>query len=156
MPKINVTSVTTRIYKEKRPSSHPQNKPNSNPIKLFHICVKVCPERSRRISAQMNITFYLTNHYENLCHRYLCHRYSCHRYQRKFMPKVFDFGELSRVVAHSFLCLSAFVATNNPRNPWNPWFPNCLVLKYNPKNQNNSRFLHSGIENSQINRSAER
>ncbi len=29
---MNITSVTITDYKEKHPSSHPQNKPNSNPI----------------------------------------------------------------------------------------------------------------------------
>ncbi len=33
MPKINVTYCLTTDYKEKRPSSHRKNKPNSNPNK---------------------------------------------------------------------------------------------------------------------------
>ncbi len=62
---MNITPVTIRDYKENHPPGHPKNNHNSNPIKLFHICVKVCPERSRRISAQINVTFVLTRDYEN-------------------------------------------------------------------------------------------
>ena len=29
---MNITSIVTRDYKENQPSSHPKNKPNSNPI----------------------------------------------------------------------------------------------------------------------------
>ena len=58
------------------PPKQTQFKPKTKPIKLFHICVKVCPERSRmdlQNKPQMNVTSVLTNHYEN---------------QPKFMPQV--------------------------------------------------------------------
>ncbi len=89
-PQTNVTYVTTRDYKENHPAGHRKNKPNSNPIKLFHICVKVCPERSRRISVQINVTSVLTKHYENSCPRYLCSMYQRLRGRGQIKPSILN------------------------------------------------------------------